>query len=295
MSQKQDVLFPASVGKEIVARIGLMSDTHMPDRLAKLPAGLWQAFAGVDFILHAGDVGELWVLDELSTIAPVIAVHGNDETADATRELPYKQVVTVAGQRILVWHSHYQDRIDEMASRQDETLLPKLERIAAHGRRAGARIVFFSHWHIPLTYQFEDLFLINAGTFASGSWFTRARHQTAALLQFYADGSFETVHIDLAAPSQPFTAAFDVSAGFRAAAAPYEDTIITAALQTRLPAFWAHELADKAAVVKAILRLGHRCWSGELDHYGRELLLAEILNDTHIDPADQTWARSVLE
>lgn len=294
MSQNQDLLFPNGVGKEVVARLGLMSDTHMPERLAQLPAGLSQAFAGVDFILHAGDVGELRVLDELSAIAPVIAVHGNDDTAEATRELPYKQLVTVAGKRILVWHSHYQDRIDEMASRQDETLLPKLERIANHGRRAGARIVFFGHWHIPLTYQFEDVFLINAGTFASGNWFTRALRQTAALLQFYADGSFETVHIDLAAPTQPFTAAFEVSAGFRAAAAPYEETIITTELKDHLSTFWAHEFADQSAVINAILRLGHRCWSGELEQYGRVLLLTEILNDAQIDPADKAWARSVL-
>ena len=49
-----------------------------------LPASLLDIFAGVDLILHAGDIGELWVLDELSHIAPVVAVHGNDETAEAT-------------------------------------------------------------------------------------------------------------------------------------------------------------------------------------------------------------------
>jgi hypothetical protein len=72
----------------IVARIGLISDTHMPARCADLPAAVFDVLRSVDVVLHAGDVGELWVLDQLSAIAPVIAVHGNDETAEAQRELP---------------------------------------------------------------------------------------------------------------------------------------------------------------------------------------------------------------
>jgi putative phosphoesterase len=288
------MLFTESSEKQIVARLGLMSDTHMPERLAYLPSNLAQIFAGVDFILHAGDVGELWVLDELSTIAPVIAVHGNDETADAIRELPYKQLVTVAGQRILAWHSHYPERIDEMASRTDDAFLPKLERIADHGRRAGASIVFFGHWHIPLTHRFEDVFLINAGTFASGNWFTRTLRQTVALIQFYTDGSFETVHVDVAKPDQPYTAAFEATAGFRAVAQQYERPIVTPELQEQLPTFWTHTFIDRAAVVAVLSRLGHRCWSGEIDLYGREFLLSECLADEKVDVADKAWIKSLF-
>ena len=72
---------------DIVTTIGLISDTHMPQRWPSMPTAVSQIFADVSMILHAGDVGELWVLDELSEIAPVIAVHGNDDTADAQREL----------------------------------------------------------------------------------------------------------------------------------------------------------------------------------------------------------------
>ncbi|MCA9945325.1 MAG: metallophosphoesterase family protein, partial [Anaerolineales bacterium] len=68
---------PASIDpKDVIATIGLMSDTHMPQRWAALPPVLGHIFANVEMIFHAGDVGELWVLDELSQIAPVIAVHG---------------------------------------------------------------------------------------------------------------------------------------------------------------------------------------------------------------------------
>ena len=55
----------------------MVADTHVPDRLARLPSGLAAALAGVDAILHAGDVTTGPVLDQLNTIAPVHAVRGN--------------------------------------------------------------------------------------------------------------------------------------------------------------------------------------------------------------------------
>ena len=137
----------------VVARLGLVSDTHMPERCADFPPALFQVLDGVDLILHAGDVGELWVLDRLSAVAPVVAVHGNDDSADARQELPYQQVVMVAGRRILLWHSHYEDWREERASRQENGLRPKLARIVERGARVGAEIVLFGHWHIPLLHH----------------------------------------------------------------------------------------------------------------------------------------------
>ncbi len=115
-------------------RIGLISDTHMPERWTEIPTAVFQLFQDVDFILHAGDVGELWVLDKLSSIAPIIAVHGNDETQAAQRELPYQQVITIAKQRLLLWHSHFTDHVDEMADRRvDWPLRQKLDQGSSRG------------------------------------------------------------------------------------------------------------------------------------------------------------------
>src|SRR5687768_11958359 len=86
-------LLPTELAAErVAARFGLISDTHMPERCPVLPTALNDVFRGVDLILHAGDLGELSVLDRLGAIAPVVAVHGNDDTAEAQRELPYQQV-----------------------------------------------------------------------------------------------------------------------------------------------------------------------------------------------------------
>src|SRR5262245_35386614 len=130
--------------------IGLISDTHMPFRWKALPPLIFEVFADVDLILHAGDIGELWVLDELSTLAPVIAVHGNDETIEATQALPYLQTIMVGGQRIVLTHGHYPDHAEEMEHRKDDNWFPKLARLADFGRQHRAQIVVSGHSHIPM-------------------------------------------------------------------------------------------------------------------------------------------------
>ena len=45
--------------ERVAARIGLVSDTHMPERCPALPPALFEALRGVDLLLHAGDVSEL--------------------------------------------------------------------------------------------------------------------------------------------------------------------------------------------------------------------------------------------
>jgi uncharacterized protein len=67
-------------------RIGLISDTHIPEACEHLPAPVFAAFAGVDLVMHAGDVYVNRVLDELAQIAPVMAALGNgDEGLDGHR------------------------------------------------------------------------------------------------------------------------------------------------------------------------------------------------------------------
>lgn len=60
-----------------ISSIGLISDTHVPSRAAALPLSVQSNFTGVDLIIHCGDVTDKICLDELSAIAPLIAVKGN--------------------------------------------------------------------------------------------------------------------------------------------------------------------------------------------------------------------------
>ncbi|MBB5339129.1 metallophosphoesterase family protein [Tunturiibacter gelidoferens] len=80
--------------------IGVISDTHglmRPEALA--------ALRGVEHILHAGDVGDVAVLDALREIAPVTAIRGNVDLAGACAELPATDVVELGGQLFYMVHS----------------------------------------------------------------------------------------------------------------------------------------------------------------------------------------------
>lgn len=235
----------------------------MPQRWAKLPTAVFTTLQGVDILLHAGDVGKLWVLEQLSHIAPVVAVHGNDDTHEAQENLPFQQIVTIAGQRILLWHSHYPDRGAEMASRQGDTIVPKLQRTLHQAQQAGATIAVFGHWHIPLVYEQEGVVVINPGAIASGNFQTRQTIQTVALLFIRDDGRPFVQHIDLANPQQPHPAWSNWNAGFSAAMQRYNHSI----LSPEVTAVWAllhQEIYSQAPepFLAALARVGHRCWSG---------------------------------
>jgi len=66
-------------------RIGLISDTHIPEARDSLWPQIADAFKGVDMIFHAGDIHDLWVLDELEKTAPVYAARGNGEDGSGGR------------------------------------------------------------------------------------------------------------------------------------------------------------------------------------------------------------------
>ncbi len=84
--------------------IGIIADTHVPQRMKVLPPQVFEVFRGVDRILHAGDINTRRVLDELAHIAPVDAVAGN---ADLYQHgLPLTRVIEVEGQRIGLVHGH---------------------------------------------------------------------------------------------------------------------------------------------------------------------------------------------
>lgn len=69
----------------MATRIGLISDTHIPEARDSLWPQIADAFSGVDMIFHAGDIHDLWVLDELEKSAPIYAARGNGEDGSGGR------------------------------------------------------------------------------------------------------------------------------------------------------------------------------------------------------------------
>lgn len=92
-------------------RIGLISDTHIPTAMKHLWPQVYDAFRGVDLIMHGGDLMVPEVIDWLEEIAPVMAVHGNGDYTGYERSIPPQdprlseaKVLAVDGLRIGLVH-----------------------------------------------------------------------------------------------------------------------------------------------------------------------------------------------
>ena len=84
--------------------VGLISDTHVPVRAKCIPGTVFKIFENVDFIVHAGDLVQLAVIDELEQLAPVLAVHGNMDGPEVSGALPKLNSLKVSDWKIGVMH-----------------------------------------------------------------------------------------------------------------------------------------------------------------------------------------------
>jgi hypothetical protein len=92
--------------QENVARtVGVISDTHVPDRAKKIPDRVFKVFQNVDFIVHAGDLVQLSVIDDLEQLAPVLVVSGNMDGPEIQGKLPKLDSFRVFDWRIGVTHN----------------------------------------------------------------------------------------------------------------------------------------------------------------------------------------------
>lgn len=126
--------------------IGVLADTHIPKRARDLPPKAYQHLAGVDAIIHAGDVLTRDFLARLGEIAPVYAVLGNN---DRELTLPPRLELSWEGAAIAVVHDSG----------------PRLGRPARLRRWfPNARAVVFGHSHIPMNEWDDGLLLFNPGS-----------------------------------------------------------------------------------------------------------------------------------
>lgn len=150
-----------------VITIGVVSDTHIPDRRRQLDAQVVKIFqeAGVQAILHAGDVSSPATLDQLSEIAPVHAVRGNRDWV-ALRHLPLIRQINLGGLKVGLIHGHgplldyLRDRIDYvLRGYRLEMFVPRLlEAFPA------ADVIVFGHTHRALNQRFDGKLIFNPGS-----------------------------------------------------------------------------------------------------------------------------------
>jgi putative phosphoesterase len=132
-------------------RIGVISDTH-----GYLDPRVLALFAGVDHIIHAGDVVDPRILSALEAVAPLTAVSGNIDSGDLAERLPREVSGEIAGVRFVVGHK--QKRL--------------MKRLAAGKLAPGAGgqapdLVIYGHDHVPTASWIEGTLYLNPGTASS--------------------------------------------------------------------------------------------------------------------------------
>ncbi|MEE8422153.1 MAG: YfcE family phosphodiesterase [Dehalococcoidia bacterium] len=142
-------------------RIGLVSDTHIPEARKTLWDELYGAFDGVDLILHAGDMHSVVVLDWLERVAPVLAVRGNGDDGSGGRpvappdpRLAHQQVLEVDGLTIGMTHdfSHL-----ELPGASFERRMERLFEGAVD-------IVVAGDTHVPIVTETHGVMIVNSGS-----------------------------------------------------------------------------------------------------------------------------------
>jgi putative phosphoesterase len=131
----------AGAARSATHRIGLVSDTH-----GLLRPDVFAALEGVEFILHAGDVGGGDVLDELAAVAPVQAVFGNTDWPSDPR-LSAEIVREVGGVSVHVSHGH-------------ELGAPTPEKLVA---RYPHDVLVYGHTHRALVIRLGGRLVVNPG------------------------------------------------------------------------------------------------------------------------------------
>jgi putative phosphoesterase len=152
--------------------IGLSSDSH-----GMVRPSVHGVLAGVELILHAGDVGGDLVLDELETIAPVVAVYGNtDASVDPRLRAAIER--TIGGVSIHVSHGH------ELGSPTPEKLL----------ERYPADVIVYGHTHKQLVARGDGRLVVNPG--AAGARRFRLEPSVARLTIANGRADVELVPLD---------------------------------------------------------------------------------------------------
>jgi len=138
-------------------RIGLLSDTHIPEVEKTLPPQIMEAFRGVDLILHAGDIYIPSVLDELENIAPVLAAKGDDDygVTLTDKRVKEKHILKLEGQTL--WLIHEQQYFNLFASQQSGNYQEQ-------DRHDAPDIVIFGHTHRTLVQHNRGILIVNPGS-----------------------------------------------------------------------------------------------------------------------------------
>lgn len=133
-------------------KIGVLSDTHIPDRAKDIPQEILETFKNVDMIIHAGDIMDLGVLDKLKTVCKnVKAVWGNMDSYELRKNLPEKEIVEIGNYRIGIMHGYgHPNKLIELMTEEF--------------KNDNVNVIIFGHSHSSLNEKRGDILYFNPGT-----------------------------------------------------------------------------------------------------------------------------------
>ena len=137
--------------------IGVISDTHIPVQASKLPQAVLRAFEHVDLILHAGDIYKPYVLDDLESIAPVLAALGDDDYdfKDTISDKRVKEMHILELEGHVLWLVHVQPyHLKNNVAKNSRN----------PGNNSTPNIIIFGHEHFPMAKRVDNILYVNPGS-----------------------------------------------------------------------------------------------------------------------------------
>ncbi|RLB76613.1 MAG: metallophosphoesterase [Deltaproteobacteria bacterium] len=148
--------------------VGVISDTH-----GILVSAAIKALHGVDLIIHAGDIGNTGIMDELKSMAPVVVVRGNMDMSEDPRELPETEAIQVGDALLYIIHD--------------------IQNLDIAPSQADFDVVIFGHLHYPSVTKHSGVLFVNPG---SASQPRRKSSASLALLHIRGN-SIKTQIVDI--------------------------------------------------------------------------------------------------
>lgn len=144
-------------------RIGLISDTHIPEACDALWPQVFDAFAGVDAILHGGDIHTLTVIDQLQQVAPVYVARGNGDDGSGGRttlpdDVRLREVWQLEFEGVRVGLTHY---VPMPESPPHLTVTRWVDKLFPDAR---PHVLVYGDTHVEQVQYFDDVLVVNPGS-----------------------------------------------------------------------------------------------------------------------------------
>ena len=137
-------------------KIGLIADTHVPGTIKALWPQITDAFKDVDYILHAGDLWTIEVIDELNSLAPTYVARGNGDLELTDDRLKDTWLLEFNNVHVGMVHEFPTPR-----RRDNEFILRRRDKIFPELR---PDVIVYGHTHFDEVHQVDNLLCVNPGS-----------------------------------------------------------------------------------------------------------------------------------